>query len=137
MAAPLIAGVVVVSRFILTKGLTKAVKKFGQKVVDRTRKSKTFKEMIKNPPMTTGQKVIAAGSAATGVVGTAGVLGGFYTVKKGRDNRKLQDERKKAESKSKKDIKVELLEEKQKKTSSNKNKNPRIKQSKKLDTYER
>ena len=137
MAAPLIAGVVVVSRFILTKGLTKAVKKFGQKVVDRTMKSKTFKEMKKNPPMTTGQKVIAGGSAATGAVGTAGVGAGFYTVKKGKDFRELQDKRKEAESKSKKDIKVELLEEKQKKTSSNKNKNPRIKQSKKLDTYER
>ena len=137
MPLPLAAGVVVVSRFILTKGLTKAIKKFGQKVVNRTRKSKTFKEMLENPPMTTGQKVVATGSAATGAVGTAGVVGGFYTVKKGRDYRELQDKRKEAKSKSKKDIKVELLEEKQKKTSSNKNKNPRIKQSKKLDTYER
>ena len=137
MPLPLAAGVLVVSRFILTKGLTKAIKKFGQKVVNRTRKSKTFKEMLKNPPMTTGQKVIAGGSAATGVVGLAGVGAGFYTVKKTSDFRKLQDKRKEAESKSKKNIKVELLEDKQKKTSSNKNKNPRIKQSKKLDTYER
>ena len=136
MAAPLIAGVVVVSRFILTKGLTKAVKKFGQKVVDRTMKSKTFKEMKKNPPMTTGQKVIAGGSAATGAVGTAGIGAGFYTVKNTSDFRKLQDERKDAESKSKKDIKVELLEEKQTKTS-NKNKNPRLKVKKKFDTYSR
>ena len=136
MAAPLIAGVVVVSRFILTKGLTKAVKKFGQKAVDRTRKSKTFKEMIKNPPMTTGQKVIAGGSAATGAVGTAGVGAGFYTVKKTGDFRKLQDKRKEAESKSKKNIKVELLEEKQTKTS-NKNKNPKLKVKKKFDTYSR
>ena len=58
MAAPLIAGVVVVSRFILTKGLTKAVKKFGQKAVDRARKSKTFKEMIKNPPMNAKDKIV-------------------------------------------------------------------------------
>ena len=33
--------------------------------------------MKENPPMTTGQKVIAGGSAATGAVGTAGVGAGF------------------------------------------------------------
>ena len=139
MPLPLAAGVVVVSRFILTKGLTKAVKKFGQKAVDRTRKSKTFKEMLKNPPMTTGQKAVFGGGLAAGGVGAAGVGAGFYTVKNTSDFRKLQDERKKAESKSKKDIKVELLEDKQTKTS-NKNKNPRSpqnKKNKKLDTYER
>mgnify|MGYP003114463296 CR=1 FL=1 len=141
MPVPLAAGVLVVSRFILTKGLTKAIKKFGQKVVDRTRKSKTFKEMKKNPPMTTGQKVIAGGSAATGAVGIAGVGAGFYTVKKGRDYRELQNKRKEAESLSSKDkkIKVELLEDKQTKPT-RKNKNPRSpqnKKNKKLDTYER
>ena len=136
MPGPLIAGVVIVSRFILTKGLTKAVKKFGQKVVDRTMKSKTFKEMKKNPPMTTGQKVVFGGGLAAGGVGTAGIGAGFYTVKNTSDFRKLQDKRKEAESKSKKDIKVELLEEKQTKTS-NKNKNPKLKVKKKFDTYSR
>ena len=138
MAAPLIAGVVVVSKFILTKGLTKAVKKFGQKAVDRTRKSKTFKEMVKNPPMTTGQKAVFGGGLAAGGVGAAGVSAGFYTARQMQKFNKLQRERKEAESKSPKDkkIKVELLEDKQTKTS-NKKKNPRIKQSKKLDTYER
>jgi hypothetical protein len=138
MPVPLAAGVLVVSRFILTKGLTKAIKKFGQKVVDRTRKSKTFKEMLENPPMTTGQKVIAGGSAATGAVGTAGVAAGFYTVKKTGDFRKLQDKRKEAKDKSKKDIKVELLEDEQTKPT-RKNKNPRSPQNKKkeFDTYTR
>ena len=134
MAAPLIAGVVVVSRFILTKGLTKAVKKFGQKAVDRTRKSKTFKEMLKNPPMTTGQKVVFGGGLAAGGVGAAGVGAGFYTARQMQKFNKLQRERKEAESKSPKDkkIKVELLEDKQTKPSGRKNKNPR-----KFDTYTR
>ena len=141
MPLPLAAGVLVVSRFILTKGLTKAIKKFGQKVVDRTKKSKTFKEMVENPPMTTGQKVVATGSAATGAVGTAGIGAGFYTVKKGSDFRKLQEERKEAKSLSPKDkkIKVELLEDKQTKPVK-KFKNPRSpqnKKNKKLDTYTR
>ena len=126
MAAPLIMGVAAISKFILTKGIQKAIKKFGREAVNRTTKSKTYAKMKKNPPMTTGQKVIATGSAATGAVGTAGVVGGFYTVKKGKDFRELQDKRKEAKSKSKKDIKVELLEDKQTKT-----------KSKKLDTYER
>jgi len=138
MAAPLIAGVVVVSKFILTKGLAKATKKFGKKVVDRTRKSDTFAKMIKNPPMTTGQKVIAGGSAATGAVGIAGVGAGFSTALSMQKFNKKQKERKEAESKSSKDkkIKVELLENKQTK-SVKKFKNPRSPQNKKLDTYER
>ena len=89
MAAPLIAGVVVVSKFILTKGLTKAVKKFGQKAVDRTRKSKTFKEMIKNPPMNTKDKIVLGASSATAATGAAGIGGSVYTIKKGRDSKKL------------------------------------------------
>jgi len=139
MVAPLIAGVVVVSRFILTKGLAKATKKFGKKVVDRARKSDTFAKMIKNPSsMTTGQKVIAGGSAATGAVGIAGIGAGFSTAISMQKFNKKQKERKEAESKSSKDkkIKVELLEDKQTK-SVKKFKNPRSPKNKKLDTYER
>ena len=136
-----VAGALVISRFILTKGLTKAVKKFGQKAVDRTRKSKTFKEMVKNPPMTTGQKAVFGGGLAAGGVGTAGVSAGFYTARQMQKFNKLQRERKEAESKSPKDkkIKVELLEYKQTKSikTPDNTKNPRIKQNKKLDTYER
>ena len=132
MVLPIAMGVAAISRFILTKGMRKAVKKFGQKAVDRTRKSKTFKNMLENPPMTTGQKAVFGGGLAAGGVGTAGVGAGFYTVKQSSDFRKLQDKRKEAKSKSNKDIKVELLEDKQTKTSGRKNKNPR-----KFDTYTR
>ena len=132
MVLPIAMGVAAISRFILTKGMQKAVKKFGQKAVDRTRKSKTFKNMLENPPMTTGQKAVFGGGLAAGGVGTAGVGAGFYTVKQSSDFRKLQDKRKEAKSKSNKDIKVELLEDKQTKTSGRKNKNPR-----KFDTYTR
>ena len=89
MPLPLAAGVLVVSRFILTKGLTKAIKKFGKKVVDRTRKSKTFKEMLKNPPMNTKDKIVLGASSATAVTGAAGIGGSAYTIKKGRDSKKL------------------------------------------------
>ena len=134
-------GIIAISTFILSKGVTKAIKKYGKKVVDRTRKSKTFKEMEKNPPMTTGQKVIAGGSAAIGAVGTAGVGAGFYTARSMQKFNKKQKEIKEAESKSSKDkkIKVTLLEDKQTKPS-RKNKNPRSpqnKKNKKLDTYTR
>ena len=138
MAAPLIMGVAAISKFILTKGIQKAIKKFGREAVNRTTKSKTYAKMKENPPMTTGQKVVFGGGLAAGGVGTAGVGAGFYTARQMQKFNKLQRERKEAESKSPKDkkIKVELLEDKQTKTS-NKKKNPRIKQSKKLDTYER
>ena len=136
MAAPLIMGVAAISKFILTKGIQKAIKKFGREAVNRTTKSKTYAKMKENPPMTTGQKAVFGGGLAAGGVGTAGVGAGFYTARQMQKFNKLQQERKEAESKSNKDIKVELLEDKQTKTS-NKKKNPRIKQSKKLDTYER
>ena len=132
MVLPIAMGVAAISRFILTKGMQKAVKKFGQKAVDRTRKSKTFKNMLENPPMTTGQKAVFGGGLAAGGVGTAGVGAGFYTARQMQKFNKLQQERKEAESKSNKDIKVELLEDKQTKTSGRKNKNPRI-----FDTYTR
>ena len=139
MAAPLIAGVVVVSRFILTKGAQKAIKKFGKKVVDRTRKSKTFKEMEKNPPATTTQKVAKGVGIGGSVIGVSGVGAGFLTARSMQKFNKKQKEIKEAESKSPKDkkIKVELLEDKQTKPS-RKNKNPRSpqnKKNKKLDSY--
>tara|TARA_Y100000592_G_C5241995_1_gene208767 strand:- start:54 stop:449 length:396 start_codon:yes stop_codon:yes gene_type:complete len=130
MPLPIAMGVAAISRFILTKGMQKAIKKFGREAVNRTTKSKTYAKMKKNPPMTTGQKVIAGGSAATGAVGTAGIGAGFYTVKQSSEFRKLQDKRKEAKDKSKKDIKVELLEDKQTKTSNKKKK-------REFDTYTR
>ena len=132
MAAPLIMGVAAISKFILTKGIQKAIKKFGREAVNRTTKSKTYAKMKENPPMTTGQKVVFGGGLAAGGVGTAGVGAGFYTARQMQKFNKLQQERKEAESKSNKDIKVELLEDKQTKTSGRKNKNPR-----KFDTYTR
>ncbi len=132
MAAPLIMGVAAISKFILTKGMQKAIKKFGREAVNRTTKSKTYAKMKENPPMTTGQKAVFGGGLAAGGVGTAGVGAGFYTARQMQKFNKLQQERKEAESKSNKDIKVELLEDKQTKTSGRKNKNPR-----KFDTYTR
>ena len=141
MAAPLIAGVVLVSRFILTKGLAKATKKFGKKVVDRTRKSDTFAKMIKNPPATTTEKVAKGVGIVGSAVGLSGVGAGFSTAISMQKFNKKQKEKKEAESKSPKDkkIKVELLEDKQTK-SVKKFKNPRSpqnKKNKKLDTYTR
>ena len=132
MVLPIAMGVAAISRFILTKGMQKAVKKFGREAVNRTTKSKTYAKMKENPPMTTGQKAVFGGGLAAGGVGTAGVGAGFYTARQMQKFNKLQQERKEAESKSNKDIKVELLEDKQTKTSGRKNKNPR-----KFDTYTR
>ena len=132
MVLPIAMGVAAISRFILTKGMQKAIKKFGREAVNRTTKSKTYAKMKENPPMTTGQKAVFGGGLAAGGVGTAGVSAGFYTARQMQKFNKLQRERKEAESKSNKDIKVELLEDKQTKTSGRKNKNPR-----KFDTYTR
>lgn len=132
MVLPIAMGVAAISRFILTKGMQKAIKKFGREAVNRTTKSKTYAKMKENPPMTTGQKAVFGGGLAAGGVGTAGVGAGFYTARQMQKFNKLQQERKEAESKSNKDIKVELLEDKQTKTSGRKNKNPR-----KFDTYTR
>ena len=136
MVAPIVAGVAVISKFILTKGLKKAIKKYGKKAVDKATKSKTFKEMVKNPPLTTGQKAIVGGSVGMAGLSVAATGAGLKSISMAKDFNKLQDERKKAESKSKENIKVELLEEKQKKTSG-KNKNPRLKIKNNFDTYSR
>ena len=96
-----------------------------REAVNRTTKSKTYAKMKENPPMTTGQKAVFGGGLAAGGVGTAGVGAGFYIARQMQKFNKLQQERKEAESKSNKDIKVELLEDKQTKTSGRKNKNPR------------
>ena len=47
MVAPIIAGVAVVSRFLLTNSMKKAIKKYGREAVDRTLKSKTYKNILK------------------------------------------------------------------------------------------
>jgi hypothetical protein len=43
-------------------------------------KSKTHKEMIKNPPMTSGQKAVVGASAGTAAVGTAATGYGYKTT---------------------------------------------------------
>ena len=47
MAPPIVAGVVVVSRFLLTNSMKKAIKKYGREAVDKTLKSKTYKNILK------------------------------------------------------------------------------------------
>jgi hypothetical protein len=76
----LLAGVKVISKFILNKGVKDAVKKFGKESVDKVMKSKTHKEMINNPPMTSGQKAVVGASAGTAAVGTAATGYGYKTT---------------------------------------------------------
>jgi hypothetical protein len=76
----LATGIKVISKFILNKGVRDAVKKFGKEAVDKVMKSKTHKEMIKNPPMTSGQKAVAGASAGTAAVGTAATGYGYKTT---------------------------------------------------------
>ena len=76
----LLAGVKVISKFILNKWVKDAVKKFGKESVDKVMKSKTHKEMINNPPMTSGQKAVVGASAGTAAVGTAATGYGYKTT---------------------------------------------------------
>ncbi len=55
MPAPIVAGVMVVARFIASKGVTKAITKYGKKAVDEARKH--VKDVTTKP--TPGQKKIA------------------------------------------------------------------------------
>jgi len=73
-------GLKVISKFILNKGVRDAVKKFGKEAVDKVMKSKTHKEMIKNPPMTSGQKAVVGASAGTAALGTAATGYGYKTT---------------------------------------------------------
>jgi len=47
VVAPLIAGVAVVSKFLLTNSMKKAIKKYGRKAVDKAMDSKTYKNLRK------------------------------------------------------------------------------------------
>ena len=38
MVAPIVAGVAVIAKFVLTKGLKKAIKKYGKEAVDKATK---------------------------------------------------------------------------------------------------
>ena len=78
-------GVKVISKFILNKGIKKAVSKFGKEAVDKAKTSNTFKEMVKNPPMSTGQKAVVGGSAG---IATAGTAATGYEYKKTYDKLK-------------------------------------------------
>ena len=85
MPAPVVAGVMVVARFIAQKGITQAIKKYGKKAVDEARKhvkdvtTKPTPGQKKIAPVTksqratrdTGRKSFAAGAATTGAVTAA------------------------------------------------------------------
>ena len=49
MAAPIVAGVAVVSRFLLTNSMKKAIKKYGRKAVDKAMDSNTYRKKKKKP----------------------------------------------------------------------------------------
>ena len=85
MAAPLVvAGVTVIGKYILKKGLQKAIKKYGKEAVNKTKDSKSFKKLLENPPMTTGSKVILGGSTAVGGLGLV-AINEALTIGKKRD----------------------------------------------------
>jgi hypothetical protein len=85
MVAPLvIAGAAVIGKYILKKGLQKAIKKYGKESVSKTKDSKSFKKLLENPPMTTGSKVILGGSTAVGGLGLV-AINEALTVGKKRD----------------------------------------------------
>ena len=62
MPAPIVAGVMVVARFIASKGVTQAIKKYGKKAVDKARpyvqEARRHVEDLKTKP-TPGQEKIA------------------------------------------------------------------------------
>jgi len=75
MPAPIVAGVMVVARFIASKGVTKAITKYGKKAVDEARKH--VKDVTTKP--TPGQKKIAPvtkSQRATRDTGRKGFIGG-------------------------------------------------------------
>ena len=98
MVAPLVvAGVTVIGKYILKKGLQKAIKKYGKEAVNKTKDSKSFKKLLENPPMTTGSKVILGGSTAVGGLGLVAINEALTIGKKGdkyfeadKDSTKLQ-----------------------------------------------
>ena len=98
MVAPLaVAGVTVIGKYILKKGLQKAIKKYGKEAVNKTKDSKSFKKLLENPPMTTGGKVAVGGSAVTLGLGGLAINEMLNMVKKkdkyfeaDKDSTKLQ-----------------------------------------------
>ena len=98
MVAPLaVAGVAVIGKYILKKGLQKAIKKYGKEAVNKTKDSKSFKKLLENPPMTTGGKVAVGGSAVTLGLGGLAINEMLNMVKKkdkyfeaDKDSTKLQ-----------------------------------------------
>ena len=92
-----VAGVVAIGRYILKKGLQKAIKKYGKEAVNKTQNSKSFKKLLENPPMTTGGKVAVGGSAVTLGLGGLAINEMLNMVKKkdkyfeaDKDSTKLQ-----------------------------------------------
>jgi len=85
-------GVKAISKYILNKGIKKAVSKFGKEAVDKAKSSNAFKDMVNNPPMSTGQKAVVGGSAG---IATAGTAATGYGYKKAYD--KLEEIKEKKE----------------------------------------
>ena len=79
-----VAGVAVIGKYILKKGLQKAIKKYGKEAVSKTKDSKSFKKLLENPPMTTGSKVILGGSTTVGGLGLVALNEGFNAAIRGK-----------------------------------------------------
>ena len=83
MPAPALAAASTVANFIARNGVTKAVKKYGQKAVDEARKhmkdmkTKKTPGQAKSEPATKGQRTYRSGQRKAGAVGgTAGYMAG-------------------------------------------------------------
>ena len=83
MPGPAAAAVPAVASFIARNGVTKAVKKYGQKAVDEARKhmkdmkTKKTKGQAQSEKATKGQRTYRSGQRKAGVVGgTAGYMAG-------------------------------------------------------------
>ena len=114
MAPPIIAAVAVVSRFLLTNSMKKAIKKYGREAVDKTLKSKKYKNILKKSGASKEAKDTQKSMLKFyGGVGTAATaITGYIGYKEKNFN------------KEKKPIETP-----------DKTKNPRIKNNNKLDSY--
>ena len=113
MAAPIVAGVAVVSRFLLTNSMKKAIKKYGREAVDKAMDSKTYRNLLKKSGVDKEMK--DAGTAAKAYIGAFGAaLGKTFHI--GYKEKNFGKEKKPIET-------------------PDKTKNPRIKNNNKLDSY--
>ena len=116
MVAPLIAGVAVVSRFLLTHSMKKAVKRYGTEAVRKALNSKTYKNLRKKAGQTKEAK--EAQDSMVKVYGGVGTAATAITGYIGYKEKNFNKEKKPIET-------------------PDKTKNPRIKNNNKLDSYVR